>query len=361
MKQQWAPVQVRYLDSATYGIPSREALSAFHAVTAAWGIGEYDAVCCDAAVTRARSAYARIHGVRPQDVAIGHQVAPFVAAFAAAIERDGHVLTATGDFTSLLFPLAATGREMRTVPLERLAESVDADTAIVAVSAAQSANGRLADLDRIAAAAGAHGAHTLIDSTQASGWLALDASRFDAVVTGGYKWLCHPRGTAFMTVGEQLAETVPATANWYAAEDPWATCYGLPLRMAADARRFDISPAWLNWHAAATSLEQLEAIGIDEIHAHNIALAARVRAAYELEPLDSAIVSLAVDDGAADRLQRAGIKASLRAGRLRISCHHYNDDDDIDRLLEVLGSDRSSTQVDIRAASDAADRHLALG
>jgi selenocysteine lyase/cysteine desulfurase len=338
MQQQWAPVKVRYLDSATYGIPSRQTLSEFMDVSAAWGVGEYDPHDCDQAVSRSRAAYARIHGVRPGDVAIAHQVAPFVASLAAALPRRGQVLTAENDFTSLLFPLAAAGHELVAVPLEQLAQAIDSQTTAVAVSAVQSANGKLADLDQISAAAAAHGTYTLIDSTQASGWLPLDASRFDAVVTGGYKWLCHPRGTAFMAVGERLSDAIPLTANWYSADDPWATCYGLPLRVAADARRFDVSPAWLNWHAAAVALEQLEEIGIEQVHRHNVALAGRVRSALGLEPIESAIVSLQAPTELPERLRAAAIKASVRAGRLRISCHHYNDDGDVDELLEVLQS-----------------------
>jgi selenocysteine lyase/cysteine desulfurase len=338
MKRQWAPVTVRYLDSATYGIPSREAVSAFTAVTEAWSLGEYSALECDDAVARARASYARIHGVGSKDVAIGHQVATFVATFAAAVRRPGKVLTAENDFTSLLFPLAATGREIVSVPIEEIADAIDADTAVVAVAAVQSANGAVADLAAIAASAGAYGSYTRIDATQASGWLPIDAARFDAVVTGGYKWLCHPRGTAFMTVSERIAETVPVSANWYSAESPWETCYGLPLRCADDARRFDISPAWLNWHAAAIALEQLEAIGIDTVQAHNVALADRIRVAHGLEPVASAIVSLEVPDEAAERLAHTGIRASVRAGRLRVSCHHYNDNGDIDELLNVLES-----------------------
>ena len=46
----------------------------------------------------------------------------------------------------------------------------------------QSADGRVADLDAIAAAAAARGALTLIDATQACGWLPFDAARFDYVV-----------------------------------------------------------------------------------------------------------------------------------------------------------------------------------
>jgi selenocysteine lyase/cysteine desulfurase len=326
-----------YLDTATYGLPPESALRDLTAVTTAWATGTYAPLTCDDAVARARTAFARLHGVAPSDVAIGHQVSPMVGVVAASLPRGARVLAAEGDFTSLLFPLLAAGCAVRTVPLERLAEAVDERTGLVAVSAVQSADGRVADLDSIATAATHHGAWTLIDATQACGWLPLDASRFSAVVAGGYKWLCHPRGTAFMTVAPDFRDRlVPLAAGWYAGEHPWESCYGTPLRLASDARRFDVSPAWLSWHAAAAALELLETIGIESIHDHDLELADRLRTGLGLEPGDSAIVSLNTSPGSEAALARAGVRASIRAGRVRISCHLYNTAHDIDRALEAL-------------------------
>jgi selenocysteine lyase/cysteine desulfurase len=330
-----------YLDSATYGLPLSSALNELTRQTAAWAAGTYDPLACGDAVTRARGAFARMHGVPISDVAIGHQVSPLVAVVAGSLPRGARVLAVEGDFTSLLFPFLAAGCELRTVALEQIADAIDDRTDLVAVSAVQSANGRVADLEALASAAGHHGALTLVDATQACGWLPLDASRFSVLVAGGYKWLCHPRGTAFMTVAPELRERlVPLAAGWYAGENPWDTCYGTPLRLAADARRFDVSPAWFNWHMAATALEAFEQLGITQIHEHDLTLSGQLRAGLGLEPQASAIVSFEAEDGTAERLAQAGVKASVRAGRVRLSCHLYNTAQDIDRALEALSKTR---------------------
>ena len=204
LRHEFQPTGV-YLDSATYGLPPKVALQALSAVTGAWASGRYDPVSCDQAVGRARSTFARLHSVLAEDVAIGHQVSPIVGLIAASLPSRARVLAAEGDFTSLLFPLLAAGCDVRTIPLERLADAIDSRTDLVAVSAVQSADGRLADLDAISNAAASHDALTLVDATQACGWLPIDARRFSIVVTGGYKWLCHPRGTAFMTIAPEPA------------------------------------------------------------------------------------------------------------------------------------------------------------
>ncbi len=198
-------------------------------------------------------------------------------------------------------------------------------------------SGETADLDAIAAAAQDHGVVTVVDATQACGWLPLDATRFDVVVCAAYKWLMSPRGSAFMALRrERLAETIPWTANWYAGEDVHSSYFGPPLRLASDARRLDTSPAWFSWVGTQPALELVNEIGVETIHAHNLALANRFRDGLGLPPGDSAIVSVELP-GAAERLSAAGIVAALRGGRLRASWHLYNTAADVDRALEVLG------------------------
>ncbi|MDT5124730.1 MAG: hypothetical protein QOH54_374, partial [Mycobacterium sp.] len=64
-------------------------------------------------------------------------------------------------------------------------------------------------------------------------------------------------------------------------------------------------------------------------------LANRLRAELDLPPSDSAIVSLPITD-AADKLARAGIRASVRAGAVRVGFHLYNTDDELDGLVDAL-------------------------
>jgi hypothetical protein len=40
--------------------------------------------------------------------------------------------------------------------------------------------------------------------------------------------------------------------------------------------------------------------------------------------------------GAAQRLEQAGIMAAVRGGRLRTSWHVYNDQGDVDRVLDLV-------------------------
>ncbi len=188
----------------------------------------------------------------------------------------------------------------------------------------------------MAEAASAVGALTVVDGTHACGWLPLDAAPLDALVCAAYKWLLSPRGTALAAFSDRLLDRMrPLAANWYAADDPFGRYYEPRLRLAPDARRLDLSPAWFSWVGAAPALEVLLSVGIERIHAHDVALANRFRGGLGLPPGTSAIVAVEAP-GAERRLARAGIRAATRAGWLRASFHLYNTEADVDAALAAL-------------------------
>jgi selenocysteine lyase/cysteine desulfurase len=326
-----------YLDTATNGIPPLVTIEAMHAELDRWARGAVQPKDYDGYVDRARAAYAELVGVPAGWVSCGPQASVFAGVVAHGTRRDGEVLVPTGEFTSVTFPFAAQGHRLREVPLADLANAIDDDTALVAFSAVQSADGAVADLDAIVAAADRHGCRTYVDVTQAAGWLPVDATRFDYTCCSGYKWLLCPRGTALFTVRPgRFGELTALSANWYAGADIWTSIYGLPLRLAADARRFDVSPAWLCWLGTAHSLEFLLTVGAAERHDHAVGLADEFRRGVGLEPGRSAIVSLAIGEAAAGRLADAGIATSTRAGRTRVGFYLYNSPDDVAAAVAAI-------------------------
>ena len=326
-----------YLDTASVGLPPARVVEAVRADLERWASGGARAPSYDAPIDAARASYARLMNAPVEAVAIGSQVSVFGSLVASGLEPGARVVCAEEDFTSLLFPFLARDLDVVAVPLDRVADAVDRTTDLVAVSAVQSADGRVADLDAIAAAAAHHDAMTFVDATQATGWLPIDATRFDAVATGTYKWLTSPRGAALMTISDRLLERVPPhAAGWYAGADRWNDLYGPPLRLADTARRLDVSPAWSAWVGTAASLEIIEERTVAAVNAHDIGLASALRERLGVEPTASAIVSLPVDDAVAQRVRDAGIVASVRAGRLRLSFHLHNTPDDVERVAELL-------------------------
>ena len=323
----------RYLDSATYGLPPQSAWDALQAALEEWRAGTGDWIAWQESVDQARASWARLAGIPVDHVAVGATVSELIGLVAASLPRS-RVVAADIEFTSLLFPFLLQ-HDVRIVPLARLPDAIDA-VEIFVVSAVQSATGEVADLDAVERVAREHDALVVVDATHAVGWLPFDAARFDAVACAGYKWLLSPRGTAYLALGDRLLDRVrPLHANWFAGEDPHASYYGPPLRLARSARRFDTSPAWFSWIGAAPALRLLEEVGVPAIHEHAVALANRFRARLGLPPGDSAIVSASIDD-AETRLASAGIRAASRGGSLRAAFHLYTEESDVDAAVAAL-------------------------
>ncbi|RDS64725.1 MULTISPECIES: aminotransferase class V-fold PLP-dependent enzyme [unclassified Streptomyces] len=294
-------------------------------------------------VEAVRASFARLAGVPVERIALGGSVAEYGALIAASLPEGAEVLTAEADFASLVNPFHMRGDlKVRAVPLERLAESVRPDTALVAVSSAQSADGRLADLAAVRRAARAHGARTYVDASQSLGWLPLQAAEDDFTAAVAFKWVLGPHGIAFFVAPEDFGGLTPLLAGWIAGEVPWESCYGPVEELAGSARRFDISPSLFGFAGLRASLELVERLGVDAIQAHDLALADRFRAGLArlghapVPAPGSAIVSVPGLGSRQGELSRAGIEVSDRAGHLRAAFHLYNTDADVDRLLDAL-------------------------
>ena len=336
-------VRPGYLSACMVGAPPRETVEALTDDLGAWGEGHRDPARYGAAVERARAAFARLNSVESDRVAVGSQVSVFASVVAGSLPEGSEVLLVEGDFSSMVFPFLVQqqlGRlTVRCVPLERLADAVTPSTTLVSFSLVQSATGRLADAEAVADAARRHGAATFVDTTQAVGWMPVDASRFDATVCHAYKWLCSPRGTAFLTVSEEFAGRLqPLTANWYSGDDVWGSCYGPEMRLATSARRFDVSPAWQAWYGTAPAVELFASADIAAVQRHCVGLANALRRHLGEPESQSAIVTWPDPEGdVVAALAAADFAASTRARRSRAAVHLWNDEADVERVCAALG------------------------
>ncbi|WP_037575437.1 aminotransferase class V-fold PLP-dependent enzyme [Phaeacidiphilus oryzae] len=345
VRDQFAP-ETAYLNTASYGLPPARSFDAVRAALDTWQSGRGAPISRDPQiVAEARSRFAGLLGARAADTAIGSTASALIAPIAAALPGGAEVLCAQGEFASAVQAFHSRGDlAVRTVPLERLAESVRDSTALVTVSVVQSADGRVTDLRALHAVCRERGARLLVDATQAAGWLPLDAADADYWVCGCFKWLLGARSVGFCVLDGTAAREDglrPVGPGWYSAEDPWANTYDA-VEQAADARRFDSTPDWLGCVATAESLAFLAEVGIDRINRHDLALAREFReAATDLgyKPVAenaSAIVSLP----GAPPLASPSVVTSHRAGALRVSFHVFNTREDVRSAIAAL---RAST------------------
>ena len=220
------------------------------------------------------------------------------------------------------------------------------------------------------------GAYTLADGAQSIGALDTDvhALGFDALAVASQKCLLSLYGYGFLYVRRAVAETlVPIhVARYGVALDAHETAYSEgPLEYAAGARRFDLGNYnYLATAATDAALDFIGGVGVDRIERHVRGLAGRL--ADGLLELDLPVVGGAsgshlahivssgrlgggrhytADDPEVNELHRrlvdAGVVLSLRSGVLRFSVGVYNDDSDIDRVLETVRAWRGERSVSV--------------
>ncbi len=328
-----------YLAAASSGIPTKDTVAALTNDLALWASAQRGPHDYDPIVARTRADYARLVGVGVDRVATGSQTSVLTSVIAAAVPSGAEVLCVEGDFSSLVFPFLQRHRiRVRHVPIERLADSIEDDTWLVVFSHIQSATGVVADVSAIIDAASHQAAYTLCDTTQSAGVHPVDASLFDATVCHAYKWLCSPRGAAFLTLSTRFQKLLtPVQAGWCAGDDVWESCYGPAMRLATTARQFDVSPAWQAWVGAEPAVRMFADLDMNEVWAHASGLGDMLCDELGIPQQHQAIVTWP-DPERADlqKLVAAGIRASGRAGRLRAAFHLWNDDDDVVAVARAL-------------------------
>jgi len=240
------------------------------------------------------------------------------------------------------------------IPLERLIDMIDTRTRVVAISAVQYASGFRTDLAALGKVCRERGVLLCVDVIQALGVMPIDvqAMNIDFLSADGHNWMCGPEGCGLFYCRRELFDRVqPTTVGWLCMKN--ALDFGnYQFEFLDDARRFDCGsynlPGICGLGAAIDLL--LEA-GIDHISRRVLTLTDRLIAG--VKDKGYRIVSSRRDGEASgivaftsDRHNHTEIQQRLKAehriiiavreGRLRVSPHFYNREEQIDQLINLL-------------------------
>ena len=236
---------------------------------------------------------------------------------------------------------------------DALIAAIDANTSVVAASSVQFATGSTVDMKRIGKATRKVGARLVADVTQELGARLVDVSDWnaDAVVCSGYKWLGGHGGVALAAMSPELLAITPPMTGWMGALEPFSFD-AQSLLLADDARRYTQSTmSYVSVACLTTSIRQLLSCGIQRIESHADSLASLlIEKAAEIgwHPYRSTdesaacshIVSLSnTARSLAESIERLAahkVICSSRGGRIRVSIAPYNDETDIDVLVQAL-------------------------
>jgi cysteine desulfurase/selenocysteine lyase len=236
--------------------------------------------------------------------------------------------------------------------VEDVAACLDERTRLVCVSAVSFNSGLRLDLPRLAQVVHAAGAQLLVDVAQAAGAVSTDAGAADFLVGCSFKWLIGAHGVGFLVVNRRtVADVEPHYVGWRSVRDFFATDRLERVDFWPDARRFEEGmPNYTGIYALAESLTYLDALGSTLVAQRIDSLvdrAMRGLCALGITPLTPEEPGMRAGISSFEHARCREITARLAEldihvwggdGRIRVSPHFYNEDQDVDAFLNGLES-----------------------
>lgn len=248
--------------------------------------------------------------------------------------------------------LTQSGVRFVTAPWSRIYESLTNRTRLVLASTVNYSTGFRVPAQELSAELRKRGIRSYFDGTQSIGALRFDTAEVkpDMLAAHAYKWLLGPNGSGFVYVSPELREALrPNVVGWRSHKD-WrnvdALHEGAP-EFVSGAEKYE--GGMLNFpslYGMGASIEMMLELGPEQIEERVLLLAeecARVleESGGEVEHRGSPIVTARFSGDASElsrRLKERRIMVSARHGRLRVSSHFYNNQEDLQRLREALAA-----------------------
>jgi selenocysteine lyase/cysteine desulfurase len=237
------------------------------------------------------------------------------------------------------------------VTTEAIRASIDVRTGIIATSYVQYSNGFRTDLEELGAAKGKHS--LVVNASQAAGAFEIDVKRMriDALCATGHKWMLSGYGSGFVYISKELQErSKPRIIGWLRFRSRMAIERRGALRRDVSARAELGCPHFAGILALGASVEMMLGIGLREIEGRVLEINRYLtkRLAEEglkvLSPLDveshrsaETLVSSDEPSQSVSTLAAKKIFVTEKPQGFRVATDFFNDEDDIERLIEALG------------------------
>ena len=238
---------------------------------------------------------------------------------------------------------------------KKIINSIDSDTSVVIISSVHWMNGTKFDLKKIGEKCKNNNTFFIVDGTQSVGAMSIDVKDFkiDALICAGYKWLFGPYSMALGYYSSKFNDGIPIEESWMnrtnAQDFSNLTEYDSKYKPMAgrynvgETTNFILSPIMLN------GLKQINSWGINNIESYCKKLSKIVIS--ELSPLGIVfenenyftyhLFSLGLPKHLnlltfKKILEKKKIRVSIRGANLRVSINVFNNERDIDKLVETV-------------------------
>lgn len=311
-------------------------------------------------------AAAELINAESSEISAGSSATELLSSLAWAIspKKGKNIVSTSSAFPSTVYPwmrvIKSTRAEMRLADavngftsIDDIKKLINKETEVVCISHTEYSNGQTYDLIQLAEIAHQNDAILVVDATQSAGAIPIDVKQcpIDVLVSGAYKWLCGPFGSAFMYIRHNLANQLEPGLVGFRSHDNMWDLDATRIRYKNDASKFEFSTTAFGCAIGLTqSINYLNGIGIEKIYNHNLFLSDHlIKGLQKLgasikSPLNqndrSSIITANFEKINSERLikalKSAKVFVSSRKDSIRFSPHLYNSLEDIEMTLSVI-------------------------
>ena len=351
-----------YLNTAAAGplaVSTKEAASAYYQQMTADGDIHWDDWLLKREEVRAR--VAAFINAEPDEIGLTTNTSSGMNLIVDALSNHGEVIAC-----DLEFPVSTIPWMHRMIPVHLIKSSATGEvlpdayasmmnvrTGVISASYVQYSNGLRTDIDALGELKGGHA--LVVNASQAAGVFEIDVKRMkiDALCTTGHKWMLSGYGSGFVYISRELQErSKPRAIGWLSVQDPYGDRNNeVHLRHDVSARAELGCPHFAGIFALGASVQFMQTIGVKEIQER--AMEVNRYLTSKLTEAGWKVLSPLGDESyrSAETLVRAENPAelvSLLAAKkilvtekpqgFRVATDFFNNEEDVDRLIEALSS-----------------------
>jgi len=317
-----------------------------------------------------RKRLANLVGADPSEIALTNSATQGIGIVATGLglKAGDEVVIASNNFPSNLFTwlhlrrLDVGVKVVRPVDgylrVEDVAAAFTPRTRILALDWVSYTTGVRIDLAALGELAHRHGSLFVVDGTQGVGALELNTHQLpvDVLTVAAYKWLLGPYSTGFVYLSPEVQDRLDLpVVNWLTVEgsEEFDSLPTDQFTLPRTAEVFDVPATanFLNLYALDASLEFVQRAGVRTVNEHCTRLLDRLADGVRRRRLRlsaaaaperrSTILCFQAESPEAtrhlfDRLSAQHVAVSLRHGMIRVSPYLYNNEADIDGLLDII-------------------------
>lgn len=295
----------------------------------------------------------------PDEIALTTNTSSGMNVIVDALETHGEVVSC-----DLEFPVSTLPWMNRRIPvhlvksvagevrIDDIRGAMNVRTGIVCLSHVQYSNGLRMDLEELGNAKGGHA--LVVNASQSAGVFEIDVKRMkiDALCATGHKWMLAGYGSGFVYLSRELmARSRPRAIGWLSVEDPYADRNDeIHLRHDAAARGELGCPHFAGIFALGASIELIENVASKNIEERALSLNRfltrrltdsgwKVLSPIGDERARSAETLVEAEDPArvVAQLAERKIIVTRKPKGIRVATHFFNNEEDIEQLIEALG------------------------